>query len=251
MPKIHNNSTIDKAEVDKFSALAEEWWDENGKFKPLHDINPVRIKYIKESIASHFKIKNSAQPLSDLRILDIGCGGGLLSVPMRRLGAVVTGIDPSEKNIAIAKRYIENNNLEIDFQCADTSSMAKNFEGFFDVVLNMEVVEHVADVEKFLMESSKLVKDNGLMFVSTINKTLKSFLQAKIAAEYILRWMPVGTHSWDKFIKPSQIIEMLSHNSMELIDIVGMSYTLLKREWLISDKLEVNYIACFKKTKIT
>jgi 2-polyprenyl-6-hydroxyphenyl methylase/3-demethylubiquinone-9 3-methyltransferase len=247
MPKSSGNSTIDEEEVKKFSAIAEEWWDECGKFKPLHDINPVRIKYIKENIIAHFQIKNTTHPLGGLQILDIGCGGGLLSIPMRRLGATVTGIDPSEENIKVAKQYAKNNGIDIDFRCMDTGAMITDFNEKFDVVLNMEVVEHVADVEKFLMESSHLIKNNGLMIISTINKTIKSLFQAKIAAEYILRWMPIGTHDWHRFIKPGQIMQMLSNHNMELVDIAGMSYDLLQRKWQISDKLDVNYIACFKK----
>ncbi|WPX96415.1 bifunctional 2-polyprenyl-6-hydroxyphenol methylase/3-demethylubiquinol 3-O-methyltransferase UbiG [Candidatus Bandiella euplotis] len=246
MRKTHNNTTIDKEEVAKFSALAKEWWDESGKFKPLHDINPVRIGYIKEKIINHFGVKNNTHPFTNLKILDIGCGGGILSVPMRRLGASVTGIDPSEQNIKIAKKHVEDLNLEIDFQCTDTTSMGKNYQRWFDVVLNMEVVEHVADVEQFLTESSKLVKHGGLMIISTINKTLKSAIFAKIAAEYILGWIPVGTHQWDKFLKPGQIMKILDDNKMELLDIVGMSYNLLQKEWYISEKLDVNYICCFK-----
>lgn len=243
-----NKSNVNKDEIKKFSALAEEWWDESGKFKPLHDINPIRIKYIKENLINYFNIKNTTnKPLANLKILDIGCGGGLLSAPMARLGADITGIDPSEKNIKIAKQYIKENDIQANYQCTTTTQLIKTHSEKFDVVLNMEVVEHVDHLEDFLFECSKLLKKNGIIFISTINKTLKSLIQAKFAAEYILRWLPIGTHDWNKFVKPEELIKIMDDNDLKMIDIKGMSYNLIKREWFLSDKLDVNYLVCFKK----
>ena len=185
-------TTINKEEIDKFSKIAEEWWDPEGKFKPLHIFNPLRIKYIKDSIIKHFNIKKKKLPLSGLNILDIGCGGGLIAEPMSRLGANITGIDASEKNIKIAKAHLKKSKLKINYKCASPENF--NQKEKFDIILNLEIIEHVEDVELFLEKSSKLLKKDGLMFVATINKTLKSYLFAIIGAEYILRWLPIGTH---------------------------------------------------------
>ncbi|MSO14280.1 bifunctional 2-polyprenyl-6-hydroxyphenol methylase/3-demethylubiquinol 3-O-methyltransferase UbiG [Rickettsiales endosymbiont of Trichoplax sp. H2] len=243
-----NKDNVNKNEIKKFSDLAEEWWNESGKFKPLHDINPIRIKYIKENLINYFNIKNTtSKPLANLKILDIGCGGGLLSVPMARLGADITGIDPSEKNIKIAKQYIKENNIKVDYQCTSTTKLIQTYSDKFDIVLNMEVVEHVDNLEDFLFECSKLVKKNGIIFVSTINKTLKSLIQAKFTAEYILRWLPIGTHDWNKFVKPEELIRIMDNNDFKILDIKGMSYNLIKKEWFLSDKLDVNYLVCFIK----
>ncbi|WHA05224.1 bifunctional 2-polyprenyl-6-hydroxyphenol methylase/3-demethylubiquinol 3-O-methyltransferase UbiG [Candidatus Bandiella numerosa] len=240
------DTTINKEEVKKFSALAEQWWDESGKFKPLHDINPVRIKFIKDNIIKHFKI--NARTLENLKLLDIGCGGGLLSVPMTRLGAFVTGIDPSEKNIKIAKQYVDENRLKIDFKCCGVQDLIRSQHEKFDVILNMEVVEHVDNIEIFLLESSRLLKKNGLVFISTINKTIKSLLQAKFIAEYILRWLPVGTHEWKKFIKPEELINIMSKAQLEVLDITGIKYNMISKTWYLSDNVDVNYMICFKMT---
>ena len=199
-------STINKKEIEKFSRIAEEWWDPTGKFKPLHKFNPIRISYIKEKIISSFKLENSDKPLQKIRLLDIGCGGGLLSEPMSRLGAEVTGIDASEKNIQVAKLHAKKNNLKINYLTASPENL--KIDRKFDVILNMEIIEHVEDVDIFLKSCSSLLKKEGIMFVATINKTLKSYLFAIIGAEYILRWLPIGTHEWDKFIDPNDLIKI-------------------------------------------
>jgi len=198
-------STINKKEIQKFSKIANEWWDPEGKFKPLHKFNPIRIKYIKDNIIQNFKIKSKNVPLKSLNILDIGCGGGLLSEPMCRLGGNVTAIDASKKNIDVAKFHSKENKLKIEYLCASPEKLKINKK--FDVVLNMEVVEHVEDINLFLNKSSQLLKSNGLMFVATLNKTLESYIFAIVGAEYILRWLPIGTHEWDKFVEPSKLIE--------------------------------------------
>ena len=245
MPKISN---VNKDEIKKFSALAEEWWDESGKFKPLHDINPVRIKYIKDNIINHFNIKSiNTKPLANLKVLDIGCGGGLLSVPMTKLRADVTGIDPSKKNIHIAKQYVKENDLYVNYKCTTTTQLIKTHSEKFNVILNMEVVEHVDNLEDFLSECTKLLKKNGIMFVSTINKTLKSLIQAKFTAEYILRWLPIGTHDWNKFVKPEELVQIMDNNELKMIDIKGMNYNIIQNNWYLSDKTDVNYLVCFKK----
>ena len=194
------SNTINKLEIAKFSKIAAEWWSPNGKFKPLHKFNPIRIKYLKENIIEHFKLKQTNSPLKGLNILDIGCGGGLLSEPITRLGAKVTAIDASKKNIQVAKFHAKKNNLKINYLCSSPEKL--NLNKKFDVVLNMEIVEHVEDLNFFIKKSSNLLKKNGLMFIATLNKTFKSYMFAIIGAEYILRWLPIGTHDWEKFVKP-------------------------------------------------
>ena len=239
------NNTINKEEIDKFSRIAEEWWNPAGKFKPLHKFNPIRISYIKNNIISTFKLKDNSEPLKKVKILDIGCGGGLLSEPMCRLGASVVGIDASDKNIKVAKLHAEKNNLNIDYYCASPETFETKIK--FDVILNMEIVEHVEDVDFFLKSSSNLLKKNGIMFVATLNKTLKSYLFAVIGAEYILRWLPIGTHEWEKFVKPDDLINILKKYNVELNSLDGMKFNPLKDEWSLSSDKSVNYIGKFKK----
>ncbi len=239
------NNTINKKEIEKFSKIAEEWWNPEGKFKPLHKFNPIRISYIKENIIKTFKINQKKTPLKNIKILDIGCGGGLLSEPMCRLGAEVTAIDASEKNINIAKLHSKKNNLKIEYIC--TSPEKLKTKNKFDVVLNMEIVEHVEDVDFFLKSCSNLMRKNGIMFVATLNKTLKSYIFAIVGAEYILRWLPIGTHEWDKFIKPDELINILKKNNLNLDRIDGMKFNLLIDKWDISNDKSVNYIAKFIK----
>ena len=239
------NNTINKKEIEKFSKIAEEWWNPEGKFKPLHKFNPIRISYIKENIINSFKLTNKDKPLDNIKILDIGCGGGLLSEPMSRLGAKVFGIDASEKNINVAKLHAKKNNLNISYECMSPENFKT--ETKFDVILNMEIVEHVEDVDFFLESCSKLLKKDGIMFVATLNKTLKSYLFAIIGAEYILRWLPIGTHSWDKFIKPDELIDILKKYNLKLELLDGMNFNLLKDEWFISSDKSVNYIGKFIK----
>jgi 2-polyprenyl-6-hydroxyphenyl methylase / 3-demethylubiquinone-9 3-methyltransferase len=238
-------SSINKKEIEKFSKMATEWWDPNGKFKPLHKFNPIRIKYIKENIINDFKLKNKIKPLEKINILDIGCGGGLLSEPMQKLGANVIGIDASIKNIKIAKLHAKKNKLKINYLCSSPEKLKINKK--FDVILNMEIVEHVEDVNFFLKSCSKLLKQNGLMFVATINKTLKSYMFAIVGAEYILRWLPVGTHEWEKFIKPEDLKNILKKDNLILNKLDGMHFNIIKDEWNISKDVSVNYITKFKK----
>ena len=238
-------NTINKEEIEKFSRIAEEWWNPTGKFKPLHKFNPIRISYIKENIINTFKLKNQDKPLKNLKILDIGCGGGLLSEPMSRLGAEVVGIDASDKNINVAKLHAKKNNLDIKYICSSPENFKTNSK--FDVILNMEIVEHVEDVDIFLMASAKLLKKNGIMFVATINKTLKSYLFAIVGAEYILQWLPIGTHEWENFIKPDDLINILSKYQLKLDALDGMKFNLIKDEWSVSSDKSINYIGKFIK----
>jgi len=238
-------SSVNKKEIEKFSRMASEWWDPKGKFKPLHKFNPIRIKYIKESIIENFKLKNKIKPLNKINILDIGCGGGLLSEPMQRLGANVTGIDASIKNIKIAKLHAQKNKLKINYLCSSPEKLKTKKK--YDVILNMEIVEHVNDLNFFLKSCSKLLKKNGLMFVATINKTLKSYMFAIVGAEYILGWLPIGTHEWEKFVKPEELKKILKKNNLVLSKLDGMHFNIVKNQWKISKDLSVNYIAEFIK----
>ena len=239
------NNTINKKEIEKFSKIAEEWWNPNGKFKPLHKFNPIRISYIKENIIKTFKLNQKKSPLKNIKVLDIGCGGGLLAEPMCRLGAKVTAIDASEKNINVAKLHAKKNNLKINYICTSPEKL-KN-DNKFDVILNMEIVEHVEDINFFLRSCSKLLKKNGIMFVATLNKTLKSYIFAIVGAEYILRWLPIGTHEWEKFVKPDDLIKILKINNIKLDRIDGMKFNVITDKWNISQDKSVNYIAKFIK----
>ena len=238
-------TSVNKKEIDKFSKMADEWWDPEGKFKPLHKFNPTRINYIKENVINNFKLKNKFKPLSGINILDIGCGGGLLSEPMSRMGANVTGIDASDKNIKIAKLHAKKNKLKINYLCSSPEKLKITKK--FDVILNMEIVEHVEDIDFFLKSCSKLLKKNGLMFVATINKTLKCYIFAIVGAEYVLRWLPIGTHEWEKFVKPEDLKKILMKYDLSLNKLEGMNFNIIKDEWSISRDLSVNYIAKFVK----
>ena len=239
-------NSINKKEIEKFSKIAEEWWNPNGKFKPLHIFNTIRIKYIKDNIVKDFKIEPSEKPLKNIKILDIGCGGGLLSEPMSRLGASVIGIDASEKNIEIAKFHAKKNKLKINYKVASPEKLKTKEK--FDVILNMEIVEHVEDINFFINESSKLLKKNGLMFIATLNRTLKSYAFAISGAEYILKWLPIGTHDWEKFIKPNELINISKKNNLSLKSLDGMKLNILNNSWKISNDTSVNYIVKLIKT---
>ena len=238
-------NTINKKEIEKFSKIAEEWWDPEGKFKPLHKFNPIRISYIKNNIIDTFKLKKGEKPLNKIKILDIGCGGGLLSEPMSRLGADVVGIDASQQNINIAKLHAKKSNLDINYFCISPEKFP--IDQKFDVILNMEIIEHVDNAEFFLKSCSRLLKKDGIMFVATLNKTLKSYIFAIIGAEYIMRWLPIGTHSWEKFVKPQDLIKILKNYNLELDELAGMKFNLIKDEWSISNDKSVNYIGKFIK----
>ena len=240
-----NRTTINKQEVNKFSKIADEWWDTEGKFKPLHRFNPIRIEYIKSNLQLHFKIDNKLKPLNSLEILDIGCGGGLLSEPIARLGAKVVGIDASEKNIKIAKSHLKKSKLNIDYICSSPEDFKTKKK--FDVILNMEIVEHVDDLDLFIKRSSSFLKKNGVMFVATINRTLKSYIFAIVGAEYILKWLPIGTHEWEKFVTPDSLIKSALKNSLKLKKIDGVSFNPFKNKWGMSKDNSVNYICLFRK----
>tara|TARA_Y100000590_G_scaffold165100_1_gene189064 strand:- start:2625 stop:3350 length:726 start_codon:yes stop_codon:yes gene_type:complete len=239
-------TTVDKTEIEKFSKLAQDWWNPKGKFKPLHLFNPVRINFIKEKLISHFKLNQIDQaPLKKLKILDIGCGGGLLCEPLYRLGADITGIDASKNNIEVAKLHSQEMNLKIKY--VHSSPEKFDYKDKFDVILNMEIVEHVSDVNLFIKNCSNLVKKNGIMFVATINKNLKSYIFAILGAEYILRWLPIGTHDWDKFLTPQDLEIITKRNNFKSEDIVGMKFNLLSNKWSTSKDDSVNYISTFIK----
>ena len=239
------NNTLDKKEIEKFTKIAEEWWNPSGKFKPLHKFNPIRIKYIKDNLIYDFNIKNKKKPLNGLKILDIGCGGGLLSEPLARLGAKVTGIDPIKRNIEIAKHHLKKSKLNIKYYNFSPERFKSNNK--YDVVLNMEIVEHVENVDLFIKQSAKFLKKSGIMFIATLNQTLKSYLFAILGAEYILKWLPIGTHDWQKFIKPDELIRICKKNSLNLKKVDGVSFNPIIDKWDISNDKSVNYITKFKK----
>ena len=238
-------STINKTEINKFNKLAAEWWNPEGSFKPLHKFNPIRIKYIKDNIIQHFNIKSKNMPLKNINILDIGCGGGLISVPMKKLGANVVGIDASSKNINIAKTHSKKNNLKIKYICSSPEKLKINKK--FDILLMLEIVEHVDDINFFVKKSSKFLKKNGLMFIATLNKTLKSYIFAIVGAEYILNWLPIGTHDWEKFVKPEDLISIAKNYKLKLKNLSGLKFNPLIDRWNLTSDRSINYIANFKK----
>ena len=238
-------STINKKEIEKFSKIANEWWNPEGKFMPLHKFNPIRIKYIKDNIIKNFKISSKSFPLKNINILDIGCGGGLLSEPICRLGANVTAIDASLKNIEVAKYHSKKNKLNIDYLCSSPDKL--KIKKKFDVILNMEIVEHVSDLNYFIKSCANLLKKNGIMFVATINRTLKSYLFAIVGAEYILKWLPIGTHDWNLFVKPEELIKTLTKHNLKSNGIHGVIYNPLLNQWKTGKDSSVNYISSFIK----
>ena len=239
-------TTINKEEIQKFSKLANEWWDVNGKFKPLHMFNPIRIEYILEKITKHFGLNNKKDILlKNLEILDIGCGGGLMSEPMARLGGNVTGIDAAEKNIKIASLHSKENNLNINYLNKAPEQLLKKEK--FDIILNLEIVEHVENLDLYLESCYNLLKKNGLMFTATINRTFTSYIKAIIGAEYILRWLPIGTHDWNKFIKPEELQKKLDNKKFTTNNIKGLQFNPIFNKWSQSDNLSVNYIICSVK----
>ena len=240
-------STVDDAEVARFSAMAAEWWDPAGKFRPLHKFNPVRLAYIKRQVSTHFgRDEKAADAFSGLRLLDIGCGGGLLSEPMARLGAQVTGADASATNIEVAKIHAAGSGLAIDYRATTAEALAAAGERF-DVVLNMEVVEHVADVPLYLRACAQLVKPGGLMFVATINRTLKAYALAIVGAEYVLRWLPRGTHSYEKLVRPQELLEPLAAAGLQEVERCGVSFDPLRDRWQETSDTDVNYMMLFAR----
>ncbi|MEM6464301.1 MAG: bifunctional 2-polyprenyl-6-hydroxyphenol methylase/3-demethylubiquinol 3-O-methyltransferase UbiG [Pseudomonadota bacterium] len=242
-------STIDRDEVDRFSALATQWWDPKGKFKPLHKFNPVRLSYIRDQVAARYeRDPKSADPLKGLRLLDIGCGGGLLSEPMARMGAEVVGADASETNIEVAKIHAAQSDLAIDYRATTAEALAGEGEQF-DVILNMEVVEHVADVELFLSSCASMVKPGGLMFIATINRTFKALALAIVGAEYVLRWLPRGTHQYEKLVRPEEIESPVNASGMHIIDRTGVFYNPVSDRWNLSRDMDVNYMMLTARPK--
>jgi 2-polyprenyl-6-hydroxyphenyl methylase / 3-demethylubiquinone-9 3-methyltransferase len=240
-------TTVNDEELAKFSAMADEWWDPQGKFKPLHKFNPVRLGYIREHAIAHFgKDGGSRQPLEGLRFLDIGCGGGLLSEPMARLGASVVGIDPAERNVRTAAAHAKQTGIEIDYRVATAEELAAAGEKF-DVVLNMEVVEHVDNVLYYMKSCADLVRPGGLMFVATINRTPRAWALAIVGAEYVLRWLPRGTHDFKKFLTPDEIEALITRNGLRVIDKTGVVYNPLGDEWRQSRDMGVNYMMLAEK----
>jgi len=239
-------TTVDKIEIEKFSKLAKDWWNPNSEFKPLHLFNPARISFIKNKLISHFGLNsNSEKPLKGLKILDIGCGGGLLCEPLTRLGATMTGIDASNDNIEVAKLHSKEMSLNIKYIRCSPENL--NFKNEFDSILNMEVVEHVLNVNLFIQNCSKLIKKNGIMFVATINKNLKSYMFAILGAEYILRWLPIGTHDWDKFLTPQDLEIIANKNDFRTGEMAGMKFNFFSKKWYKSKDTSVNYISTFMK----
>jgi len=241
-------TTANPEEVARFTAMADAWWDPTGKFRPLHQLNPARIQFIKDNVCRHFALDANADlPFKGLDVLDVGCGGGLLSEPMARLGANMTSIDAGEKNVEIAKIHAAQTGLDIDYRNVLPEDLAREGKRF-DVVLNMEVIEHVSDPELFMAASSSVLKENGCMVLSTMNRNIKSLLLGKVAAEYLLRWLPVGTHDWKKFMKPSELARLVRPHGLEFTDLQGMVYNPFKDVWSLSKTdLDVNYLAFAEK----
>lgn len=237
-----SESTIDQAEVDRFSALADEWWDPRGSFKPLHKFNPVRLVYIKEAVARHFgRDVSDPKALAGLEFLDIGCGGGLLSEPMTRLGAHVVGADAAETNIKVAQIHAERSGLQIDYRATTAEALADAGETF-DVVLAMEIVEHVADVELFISACARMVKPGGLLFLATINRTLKAYLLAIVGAEYVLGWLPKGTHQYDRLVRPDELQTAVEGADLTVLETVGVVFDPLRDSWNRAADIDVNYM---------
>lgn len=240
-------TTIDQSEVDRFSAMAAEWWSPTGKFRPLHKFNPVRLAYLRDRIGENFdRDPKGARPLTGLRVLDIGCGGGLLSEPVARMGATVIGADPSEKNIGIASTHARQTGTEVDYRAVSAEDLAAAGETF-DVVLNMEVVEHVADVDLFMSTCTSMVRPGGLMFVATINRTMKARALAIFAAENVLRWLPRGTHQYEKLVRPEELEKPMTAGGLEITHRTGVFFNPLQNEWNLSRDMDVNYMMVAKR----
>ena len=242
-----SESTVDAAEVERFSRLAADWWNPRGSMAPLHKFNPVRLAYIRDQAAAHFnRDPKRLDCLKGLRILDIGCGGGLLSEPLARIGAEIIGADPSANNIEVAKLHAAQSGVAVDYRCTTAEALADAGERF-DIVLAMEVIEHVSDVDLFMRRCAEMVKPGGLMLTATLNRTLKSFALAIIGAEYVLRWLPRGTHQWDKFVTPEELETALEHGGLRRIGETGVIYNLLADKWQLSSDMDVNYVITAEK----
>ncbi len=243
-----SQSTINDAEIAKFTAMAEEWWDPKGKFKPLHKFNPVRLAYIRDQLIAHFGRDGSVmRPLEGLRIVDIGCGGGLLCEPLTRLGATVTGVDAAERNIAIAKIHAEKSGLAIDYRATTSEALVASGETY-DVVLNMEVVEHVDNVPLYMKSCADLVAPGGLMFTATLNRTARAFALAVVGAEYVLGWLPKGTHDWKKFLTPDEIRSLITRNGLKVTGEKGVVFHPIADEWRLSSDMGINYMVLAERS---
>jgi 2-polyprenyl-6-hydroxyphenyl methylase/3-demethylubiquinone-9 3-methyltransferase len=242
-------TTIDESEVDRFSRMAADWWNPTGKFKPLHKFNPVRLSYIRQTVIEHFGLDaGTARPFDGLRLLDIGCGGGLLSEPMARLGAEVVGADASETNIEIARLHAGQSGLDIDYRATTSEALEAAGESF-DVVLNMEVVEHVSDVDLYMKSCAAMVRPGGLMVVATINRTMKAYGLAIIGAEHILRWLPKGTHQYEKLVTPQELEDALAGTGVDIVRRTGVSFNPLADEWRLSRDMDVNYMVVAERPR--
>jgi 2-polyprenyl-6-hydroxyphenyl methylase/3-demethylubiquinone-9 3-methyltransferase len=240
-------TTIDPAEIARFAAMAESWWDPHGKFKPLHRFNPVRLGFLRNRLIAHFgRDSASLHPFDGLRLLDVGCGGGLLAEPMARLGFAVTGIDATPATIETARLHAEQSRLAIDYRAVPVEDLAESGEQF-DAVLAMEIVEHVADLAAFLAATAKVLKPGGILVVATLNRTSKAYLLAVVGAEYVLRWLPRGTHDWKRFVRPSELAAGLRRNGLRAAELTGVSYNPLRDSWSLGRDLDVNYMAVATK----
>ena len=238
-----HSASIDPDEIEKFRAMAAEWWDPNGKFKPLHKFNPVRLKFIRERMIQHFNLDSaSRKPLSGIKILDIGCGGGLVAEPLARLGASVTAVDAGEANIKTALAHANDMGVDVDYRVGTAEGLIASGEAQFDVVLNLEVVEHVADPGQFLIDSASLLRPGGLMIVASLNKTAKAFAFAIVGAEYVMGWLPRGTHEFEKFIRPEEVLDAFRKSGLEHEKTVGVSFNPLMDKWSLSDDTKINYM---------
>jgi len=242
-------STIDRDEVARFAALADDWWNPRGKMAPLHKFNPVRLGFIRDQACAQFgRDPKMLDCLKDLRILDVGCGGGIVSEPLTNLGAKVTGIDPAGENVEAAKLHAEKNGLAIDYRTTTVEALADTGEKF-DIVIASEVVEHVADLDLFVQRAAEMVRPGGLMIVTTINRTLKSFALAIVGAEYILRWLPVGTHRWEKLVTPDELETAIKAGGLEVVEESGIMYDVLHDQWKRSTDMDVNYMLAAERPK--
>jgi len=247
-PETISRPSVDDAEIEKFSRMAAEWWDPKSKFAPLHKFNPARLAFLRERLCAHFG-REGREPLAGLSLLDIGCGGGLVSEPMARLGASVTGVDAAEANIKTAMTHVGQSGLEVDYRAGTAEELIAAGEGPFDVVLNLEVVEHVADPEQFLRDTASLVAPGGLMLVATLSRTPKAFALAIVGAEYVLGWLPRGTHEWSKFLKPREIVDALTGAGLTVRAPQGVSYNPLMDAWRLSQDTDVNYMIVSARPK--
>ena len=247
--KTKHQNTVDSVEIERFSALSDSWWDPEGDFRPLHRFNPIRLEYIRKQICTHFELDpRKLNVLEGLTALDIGCGGGLVTEPMARMGATTTAIDASKKCIGVARQHAKLSQLEIDYRVSSAETLVAE-KTTFDIILALEIIEHVNDIDLFVLSCAKLIKPGGIGIFATLNRTAKSFTFGIVGAEYILRWLPRGTHQWKRFVKPSELTGYLGNQALAITDITGVKYNVLKDNWLLSNDVAVNYMLCTEKAK--